>query len=41
MTDTVTVTNPYLTGNYAPVTEETTAVAAGETVEVMALDRDY
>jgi carotenoid cleavage dioxygenase len=26
MTDTVTVTNPYLTGNYAPVTEETTAV---------------
>ena len=26
MTDTVNVTNPYLTGNYAPVTEETTAV---------------
>ena len=26
MTDTVTVTNPYLTGNYAPVTAETTAV---------------
>ena len=26
MTDTVNVTNPYLTGNYAPVTEEVTAV---------------